>query len=106
MPASRPWATSLRWRYLGPRALESTNTVRSQESSVLNLALRYSLQRDLTLGLDVFNLTNQSSNDIEYFYASCSAREVQTGACGSGINDRHIHPLEPRTVRVSARMSF
>jgi outer membrane receptor protein involved in Fe transport len=91
---------------MGPRPLDSTNTVQAAGTSVWNLSARRTVGRDWVLGLEVFNLTNQSGNDIEYFYASCTAREVSGGVCGSGIDDRHVHPMESRTLRVSARMNF
>ena len=100
------WATSLRWRYMGPRALDSLNSVRSSATSLLNLGTRYAVNKQLSLGVDVFNLAGKNGNDIEYFYASCTAGEVSSGRCGGGIADRHVHPMEPRTVRLSARVGF
>ena len=100
------WTTSLRWRYMGPRALDSLNSVRSSATSLLNLGTRYAVNKHLSLGVDVFNLAGKTGNDIEYFYASCTAGEATSGRCGSGIADRHVHPMEPRTVRLSARMGF
>ena len=38
--------------------------------------------------------------------ASCTAGEVVSGSCGGGVNDRHVHPTEPRSVRISARYTF
>ena len=101
-----PWTRTLRLRYMGPRALDTTNTVRSRSLTVLNVGTTYAVNRQLTLGLKVFNLAGRKGNDIEYFYASCSAREVASGVCGGGIDDRHVHPMEPRSVRVSARWNF
>jgi len=101
-----PWTASLRLRYLGPRALDTLDSVRSRSSTLLNFGARYAVNRQLTLGMDVFNLAGKKGNDIEYYYASCSAREVVGGACGGGIADRHIHPMEPRSVRLSARYTF
>ncbi len=100
------WTTSMRWRYMGPRALDSLNSVRSSATSLLNLGTRYAVNKHLSLGVDVFNLAGKNGNDIDYFYASCSAGEVSSGRCGGGIADRHVHPMEPRTVRLSARMGF
>ena len=97
---------TLRLRYMGPRALDTTNTVRSGSTTLLNFGSRYAVNKHLTLGLDVFNLTGSKGNDIEYYYASCTAGEAASGACGGGIDDRHIHPMEPRTFRVSARWRF
>jgi len=101
-----PLTATLRMRYMGPRPLDTLNTVRSSSTTLLNLGTRYTVNRNLSLGLDVFNLAGSKGNDIEYYYASCTAREVAGGACAGGIDDRHIHPLEPRTVRVSARWTF
>lgn len=44
--------------------------------------------------------------NLEYFYASCTAGEIASGACGAGIDDRHVHPMEPRSARVSAKWAF
>ena len=101
-----PLTASLRLRYMGPRALDTLNTVRSRATTLLNFGARYAVNRQLTLGLDVFNLAGRKGNDIEYFYASCTAGEVAGGSCNGGVNDRHVHPMEPRTVRVSARYTF
>jgi hypothetical protein len=101
-----PLTASLRLRYMGPRALDTLNTVRSRATTLLNFGARYAVDRQLTLGLDVFNLAGRKGNDIEYYYASCTAGEVAGGSCNGGVNDRHVHPMEPRTVRVSARYTF
>ncbi|MET3496309.1 TonB-dependent receptor [Variovorax boronicumulans] len=101
-----PLTASLRLRYLGPRALDTTNTIRSRSTTLLNFGARYAVNRNLTLGLDVFNLAGKKGNDIEYAYASCSAGEVVTGACNGGVNGRHVHPMEPRSARASARWTF
>jgi len=104
--AEGPWTASLRLRYMGPRALDTLNSVRSRAATLLNFGARYAVDKRLTLGLDVFNLAGRKGNDIEYYYASCTAGEVAGGTCGGGVNDRHIHPMEPRSVRVSARYTF
>ena len=101
-----PWTASLRLRYMGPRALDTLDAVRSRSSTLLNAGARYAVNKQLTLGLDVFNLAGKRGNDIEYLYASCTAGEVARGDCGGGIEDRHVHPMEPRSGRLSARWTF
>uniref|UniRef100_UPI000D36F5D4 TonB-dependent receptor n=1 Tax=unclassified Variovorax TaxID=663243 RepID=UPI000D36F5D4 len=101
-----PLTASLRLRYMGPRALDTLNSVRSRATTLLNFGARLALNKHLTLGLDVFNLAGSKGNDIAYFYASCSAGEVARGDCGGGIAGRHIHPMEPRSARISARWTF
>ncbi|MCZ2497919.1 TonB-dependent receptor plug domain-containing protein [Xylophilus sp. Kf1] len=103
---SGPLTASLRLRYLGPRALDTLNSARSHAATLLNLGTRYQVGPQLTVGVDVFNIAGRKGNDIEYRYASCSAREVAGGTCGAGVEDRHVHPMEPRTVRISARLAF
>lgn len=50
--------------------------------------------------LDVFNLANRRVYDIQYFYASQLPGEPLP------VEDRHVHPAEPRTVRLSLRVGF
>ncbi len=101
-----PWTASVRLRTMGPRALDTLGTVRSRSNTLLNASTRYAVNRHLTLGLEVFNLAGRKGNDIEYLYASCTAGEVSRGDCGAGIEGRHVHPMEPRSARVSARWTF
>jgi hypothetical protein len=56
------------------------------------------LKAELTL--DVFNLLDRKVNDIEYFY------ESQLPGEAAPVADRHVHPAEPRTVRVALRVEF
>jgi hypothetical protein len=51
--------------------------------------------------LDVFNLFDRKANDIEYYYAS-----RLPGEPAAGVEDRHFHPAEPRTVRLSVSLRF
>ena len=107
-----PWRSSLRWRYLGERALDSTDTARAPAVNLLNLGLRYAPSARWSGGVDVFNLTDVQANDIAYLYASCTARELGAGSCGasmsglSGVSGLHAHPMAPRTVRLSLRLQF
>ena len=101
-----PWTASLWLRYLGPRALDTLDTVRSRSNTLLNFGTRYVMSKHLTLGLDVFNIAGKKGNDIEYLYASCTSGAVVSGSCGAGIADRHVHPMDPRSARVSAKWTF
>jgi hypothetical protein len=99
-----PWSASLQWRYLGTGALTEDNAVRSRVSSTFNLRLSRALQdllgRRSTLALDVFNLFDRKVDDIEYHYASQLRGEA------APVADRHLHPGEPRTVRVAWTVAF
>jgi hypothetical protein len=95
-----PWAASLQWRYLGSGALVEDNSVRSNPSPTANLRISRKLGRDGELTLDVFNLFDRQVNDIEYYYES----QLPTEA--GPVADRHLHPAEPRTLRLTLRLGF
>ncbi len=95
-----PWSASLQWRYLGSGALIEDNSVRSRSSLTTNLRVSRKLWDRAEVTLDVFNLGNRKVNDIEYFY------ESQLPGEPAPVADRHIHPAEPRTVRVSVKLGF
>jgi outer membrane receptor protein involved in Fe transport len=54
-----PITASLRLRCLGPRALDTLDSVRFKSTTLLNFGARFAVDRHLTLGLDVFNITGR-----------------------------------------------
>jgi outer membrane receptor protein involved in Fe transport len=95
-----PWFGALRFRYFGPRPLNEDNSVRSSGSALTNLRIGYRIDPRTRLALDVYNLFDQQVNDIEYWYDSQLATE------SSPVFDRHIHPAEPRTFRLTLSYRF
>lgn len=51
--------------------------------------------------VDVLNLTDRKNNDISYYYSSRLPGEPV-----AGVSDVHVHPAEPRTWRLTARVRF
>ena len=51
--------------------------------------------------MDVFNLLDAADSDIDYYYAS-----RLPGEPADGVDDIHLHPTLPRTVRVSLILGF
>jgi hypothetical protein len=100
------WFGGLRTRYIGAYALEETGRETSRPLLTTNLKLGYRIGRGLQVALDVLNLFGSSANDIEYWGGACTRGEQSSGACNGGIDGRLIHPLEPRTLRLSLRNSF
>lgn len=98
------WTASLQWRYLGAGALTEDNSVRSFPSSTFNLratkALGKVLGAQASVTLDVFNLFDRKVNDIQYFY------ESQLPGEPGPVADRHVHPAEPRNLRLTLQASF
>ncbi|MBI5255504.1 MAG: TonB-dependent receptor plug domain-containing protein [Burkholderiales bacterium] len=99
-----PWSASVQWRYLGSGALVEDNSQRSTASLTTNLRLACTLPawagRGSELTLDVFNLTDRRVNDIQYHYPSRLPGEADA------VADRHVHPAEPRTLRLALRLGF
>jgi hypothetical protein len=95
-----PWSGAVGWRYIGPAPLREDNAVRAPSSLTLNLRLQRQLRPDLDLSLDVLNLTDRQNIDVAYFYTSRLTGEA------TGVDGVHVHPAEPRTVRVSLRYRF
>jgi outer membrane receptor protein involved in Fe transport len=50
--------------------------------------------------LDVFNLFDRKLNDIQYFY------ESQLPGEAGPVADRHVHPAEPRSIRLTLQLRF
>ncbi|MCP5130511.1 MAG: TonB-dependent receptor [Pseudomonadales bacterium] len=94
------WFGSLRLRYFGERPLIEDGSVKSDDSTVLNLRAGYRTSR-WVLKMDVLNLLDSDDHDVDYFYAS-----RLPGEASGGVEDVHYHVLEPRTVRVYASYLF
>ncbi|NML24467.1 TonB-dependent receptor [Zoogloea dura] len=105
-----PWFGGLRWRYIGAYDLEETGEQKSRAFGMLNLKAGYRVSKQLQVTVDVLNLFDRKANDIEYWGGACTRSEALagTGGCGSGgaIDGRLVHPLEPRSVRLSLRFSL
>jgi outer membrane receptor protein involved in Fe transport len=96
-----PWSGALQLRYFGPRPLIEDNSVRSASTTLAYARLAYQLNRRTRLSLDVFNLFNKQASDIDYYYASRLPGEAQ-----DGVGDRHFHPVEPRSARLTLSYAF
>ena len=90
------WFGALRGRYFGPRPLIEDDSVRSQASLIVNARAGYRFDNGLKLQLDVLNLFNAKTNQIEYYYLS-----RLPGESIGGVADRHLHPAEPLAVRLT-----
>lgn len=88
------WFSEARVRHFGPRKLTEDGVIEGRASTLVNLRLGWRNAR-WEIAIDALNLLNQSDNDIEYYYAS-----RLPGEPAGGIEDIHLHPVEPRTFRV------
>ncbi len=95
-----PWSASMTWRYIGPAALLTDNSMRSQANISSNLRLTRHVSPNTDVSLDVLNVWNRTNNDVQYAYSSQLAGET------APVLDRHVHPAEPRTWRFNTRVRF
>ena len=95
------WFGTLRGRYFGPRPLIEDDSVHSQKSLIFNARAGYKFDNGLRLQLDVLNLFNAQTNQIEYYYLS-----RLPGDPIAGVADRHVHPAEPLAVRLTLAGGF
>jgi hypothetical protein len=95
------WFGALKARYFGPRPLIEDDSVHSLSSLIFNARAGYRFDNGLKLQLDVLNLFDAQTNQIEYYYLS-----RLPGAPIGGVADRHVHPAEPRAVRLTLAGKF
>lgn len=96
-----PWSGQFQLRYFGPRPLIEDNSQRSDGTTLAYLRVGYQISRKTKLALDVFNVFDTKASDIDYYYAS-----RLPGEAAEGVADRHFHPVEPRSVRLTLTANF
>jgi len=95
------WFGALKGRYFGPRPLIEDDSVRSLASLIFNARTGYRFDNGIRVQLDVLNLFNARTNQIEYYYQSRLPGEPL-----DGVADRHVHPAEPLAVRLTVAGRF
>ena len=95
------WFGALKGRYFGPRPLIEDDSVRSLSSLIFNARAGYRFDNGIRVQLDVLNLFNAKTNQIEYYYLSRLPGEPL-----DGVADRHVHPAEPLAVRLTVAGKF
>ncbi len=95
-----PFTASLRARHFGSFPVIEDNSRRSKPTTVVNGRLAYRWGR-LQVSAEVINLLNSHDNDITYFYTSRLPGEPL-----DGVDDFHVHPIEPRELRLSTTVHF
>jgi len=106
-------AYTLRYEYFGPRTLDQSGTAISSPTGIVNAQISFkSPHHAERLNLDVLNLLNAQSDDVEYYYGSWVAQDAKNPAYatnptinpllgGGGVQDYTFHPSQGRIVRVT-----
>ena len=95
-----PYFGGLQLRYFGPRPLLEDNSVRSNSTATLNGRIGYKISPKVRMTFEGYNLTNRQDNAIDYYY------ESQLKGEASSSPDKHFHPIEPRSFRLSLLVNF
>ena len=91
---------SARLRSFGRQPLIEDNSVTAPASTTVNARLGWK-NRHWEFAVNLLNVLDRRNDDITYFYPS-----RLPGEPAAGIDDVHVHPAEPRTVRLSLTRRF
>ena len=94
------WYGGARLRYFGAAPISQDNFVRSRASLQVHAEGGYHFNSTFSVDVGVFNLLNRRDADVSYFYPSQLANESEP------VDDVHLHPSGPRTVRFTATARF
>jgi hypothetical protein len=97
--ASGPFG-SFRVRHFGPRSLIEDNSVKSDQTTIVNGEAGYKFSERLRLILEGFNLLDAEVSDIDYFFESRLKDEP------APVEDIHFHAAIPRSFRLALQVSF
>jgi hypothetical protein len=96
---------SLRMHYFGSRPQIDNDAVQSEPSTIVNARVGYQLPwkpvQNWRIMVDVFNVLDSRTSDIDYYYTSRLPGEPP-----AGVNDIHTHPADPTEVRVTLKAVF
>jgi len=95
-----------RLRYLGPHALIEDNSQRGERTALVNLRAAWTPAsfagvKGFELYGEVLNVFDSHGDDIDYFYVT-----RLPGEPADGIEGRNSRIVEPRQLRVGAKMTF
>ena len=86
---------ALRVRHFGAYPLAEDNRTRAASTTIVNADVGMSLYRGVRLQATILNVLDSRAADIQYLYASRLRGEA------AGVSDVHLHPIEPRQLRLS-----
>lgn len=97
------FAAAARLRYLGPHPLTEDNSVRGDDTFLVNLRASWTPghRPGWELYAELLNALGSDDHDIDYFY-----RTRLPGEPSEGVEGRNSRIVEPRQVRIGIRKSF
>jgi hypothetical protein len=95
------WSAGLEYRYLGAFPLSADDRVQGSGYGEWNGDIHYGLAAGWSVAAGIFNILNSKANAMEYWYV-----DRLPGESAGGEADVHVHPLEPRALRLSISRNF
>lgn len=95
-----PWSASIRLRHLGPYPLLEDNSLRDKGSTVVNMRGARKIG-GVEVYAELLNVFDSRDKDIAYYYES-----YLPGVDNAPVEGRLSRVVEPRTVRVGAKVTF
>ncbi|HEY2418644.1 MAG TPA: TonB-dependent receptor, partial [Steroidobacteraceae bacterium] len=95
------WSGGLEYRYLGAFPLSSDDRVQGSGYGEWSGDIHYALAGGWGVAVGVFNILNSHANAMEYWYV-----DRLPGEPAEGQADIHVHPLEPRALRLTVSKNF
>jgi len=96
-----PWSGGLQYRYLGAFPLSADDVIQGSGYGEWNGDVHYSFANGWGGGIGLYNILNVHANAAEFWYI-----DRLPGELAQGVADRHVHPLEPLTVRLTLSKTF
>ena len=94
------WHAGARLRHFGSAPLVEDGSIRAPGSTLVSVEVSRQLGTRTHFSLSVFNLFDRNVNDIAYLYESRLPGEA------APVQDLHVHPAIPRTLRASLRVDY
>jgi len=96
-----PWFGAVEFRYIGQHPLAEDNSQKSNGDKEWNANIGYKFDNGWSAQLGIFNVFDSHDTAAEFFYA-----DRLPGEPAGGVDDIHIHPLEPRAFRFTLSKTF
>lgn len=95
------WNAAARLRYLGPHPLIEDDSVRGDDTMLVNLRAAWTGFRGWEVYGELLNALGSDAHDIDYFYATRLPGEPP-----EGVEGRNSRVVEPRQVRIGVKKTF
>ena len=90
------WSGALEYRYLGVYPVVPDDSIKGQGYGEWNLDASYQFENGWSVGAGLYNALDTKAYAAEFYYA-----DRLPGEPAAGVGDLHVHPIEPRTVRIT-----